>query len=73
MVKPTGKCWCGCGADCNSFFANHDQRALFSALEVLGYDRHNMIAVFLEAHGFQPGGGREHELRAAVVTRYGSR
>ena len=71
MVTPTGECWCGCGAACNSFFySGHDGRALHGALEALGYPRHNMTAELLEANSFQPGGDRSAELRAVIARRW---
>ena len=74
MVEPTGKCWCGCGDDCERafFVAGHDQGALYAALDRLGYGEHGAIARFLEAHDFQPGGKRSAELREAVAKKYES-
>ena len=74
MVEPTGKCWCGCGDDCERafFVPGHDQRALYAALDRLGYGEHGAIARFLEAHDFQPSGARSAELREAVAKKYES-
>lgn len=67
----TRTCWCGCeGTPEGDFLQGHDQRVLYTALELLGYGKMGAIHEFLEAHDFQPGGARGDELRAAVAKRY---
>lgn len=55
-LKPTGTCWCGCGAATakNSFFIpGHDSKSE-SAILKLHYG--GSRAALLRAHGYGPGG-----------------
>lgn len=68
-LKPTGKCWCGCGTDIGkeSFFAaGHDKRAESMLLKLL-YGSENTVAAFLAAHGF----GDEKSLTEAAQATEG--
>ena len=68
------ECLCGCGESSDhEFSTGHDARALFAALELLGYGAKGVIRELLMANGFQPGGARHHELRKTVARRYESR
>lgn len=51
-LKPTGECWCGCGAAAKSFFkGGHDRRA--ESLLIMG--KYGGVAQFLDANGYGPG------------------
>jgi hypothetical protein len=56
VVKPDGRCWCGCGAQLDSpmafFVAGHDKVAESRLIK----DRYGSVAEFLVAHGY----GRKH-------------
>jgi hypothetical protein len=54
-LMPTGKCWCGCGAETGigSFFQpGHDRRAE-AAVRLIEYGD---VVDFLVQHGYGPGG-----------------
>jgi hypothetical protein len=54
-ILPTGKCWCGCGADVpiGSFFlSGHDRRAESAVIAV----EYGGVVEFLAAHGYVPDG-----------------
>jgi hypothetical protein len=54
-ILPTGKCWCGCGADVprGSFFlSGHDRRAESAVITV----EYGGVVEFLAAQGYIPGG-----------------
>ena len=68
------ECWCGCdGSSKHEFVSGHDARALYAALELLGYGAKGAIRALLVAHDFQPSGARHDELRKTVARRYESR
>ena len=67
------ECWCGCGRiSKGEFVQGHDARALYAALELLGYGEKGAICELLKTNGFQPGGARSYELQVMVARRYGS-
>lgn len=52
-IEPTGKCFCGCGADTRAgafFVPSHDRRAESRVIR----ERYGSIAGFVVAHGFGP-------------------
>lgn len=60
MVRPTGMCYCGCGAATSPtayFVVTHDLRAESRVI----HDEYGSIAAFVTAHGYGPdhpdGGG----------------
>ena len=58
-VTPSGICWCGCGASCgrDSFFkAGHDRIAEAALVKA----EYGSVALFLNAHGYGPGGKNAH-------------
>jgi hypothetical protein len=70
-ILPTGKCWCGCGADVprGSFFlSGHDRRAESAVIEIEYTD----VIGFLANHGYVPGGKNPMEELAAYRKKKGS-
>ena len=54
-LLPTGKCWCGCGADVpiGSFFCSgHDRRAESNVIAI----EYGGVVGFLAQHGYGPDG-----------------
>ncbi len=52
-LMPTGKCWCGCGAETpvGSFFApGHDKRAEAALIK----KKYGSVAEFVAWHGYGP-------------------
>ena len=58
-VTPNGTCWCGCGAGCgrDSFFQPGHDRIAEAGLVKAEY---GSVALFLDAHGYGPGGKSAH-------------
>ena len=55
-LLPTGKCWCGCGADVpiGSFFlSGHDRRAESAVIAM----KYGSVVEFLAKHGYAPPSG----------------
>jgi len=60
LLKPTGECWCGCGAAASrgAFFApGHDKRAEAAIVKVV----YGSVPDFLDRHGYGPGKKNAHE------------
>lgn len=71
-LLPTGKCWCGCGADVprGSFFrSGHDRRAESAVIAV----EYGGVVEFLSEHGYDPGGKNPVEALRAYLGKKGQK
>jgi len=72
-ILPTGKCFCGCGADVprGSFFLSGHDRIAETAVVLVEY---GSVVEFLAAHGYVPNGKNpSKELKAYRDTKNNSK